>query len=349
MKKVFLPSLFLLQKSMCYFHICLLYFPGKSLKEINRDYQNDGITPTYNSTPHLSDEDEFLQNWSASPRITSHQQKSKSLSRLDSVPKYIRRERELDKRASNSALASRRLNSTPDDDSGHSTPKHPSSEYCGSETSSILFEPITPLSLHQQSTFSVSTEYNNSPFFPPAGDEHTKSPVDQEENKRKTLKHANLKMQTVNGFQAMHESLDHTLNSPGREAILNNSSGFAQDQNAPAAPPRRSKISKNGTEANNNSPKIQDAITPKYTTADSAQTIKTPLLKRTETPHNQTLPVPRPSKLTKSNVLRHSFHHGTRPSIDYAHSLGRCPWSCITRFSNLKPSKNVTKILYKKW
>jgi len=105
MKKVFLPSLFLLQKSMCYFHICLLYFPGKSLKEINRDYQNDGITPTYNSTPHLSDEDEFLQNWSASPRITSHQQKSKSLSRLDSVPKYIRRERELDKRASNSALA----------------------------------------------------------------------------------------------------------------------------------------------------------------------------------------------------------------------------------------------------
>ena len=245
--------------------------------------------------------------------MAAQQKKSKSLSRLDSVPKYIQRERELEQAKSHTALASTRFTPTPDADSGLSTPKRPSSEIYGSETSSILFEPITPLSM-QTSAFSPSTDiHQHSPNGVFTDEELTFDRHYQPKGVKPKSSSFSAAMEPMNGFQAMHNSLEQILNSSGTESTKLN-------KTAPAAPPRRSKASKNDVpSSSNNSPKIQDAIEPKYTTSDSAQTIKTPILKRTD-PANESLR--QPSKLTKSNLLRHSFHHGTRPTLEYAQSLG---------------------------
>ncbi|XP_066933232.1 uncharacterized protein [Clytia hemisphaerica] len=281
---------------------------SKSVKEVNK------AKHSLNHIPQTSDDDYFVQNWSAStPRITTQQKKSKSLSRLDSVPKYIQRERELEQAKSHTALASRRFTPTPDADSGLSTPKRPSSEIYGSETSSILFEPITPLSM-QTSAFSPSTDiHQNSPNGVFTDEELTFDKHYQQKEIKPKSNSFSAAMEPINGFQAIHNSLEQILNSSGVESTKLN-------KTAPAAPPRRSKVSKNNAPtSSNNSPKIQDAIEPKYTTSDSAQTIKTPILKRND-PTSESLR--QPSKLTKSNLLRHSFHHGERPTLEYAQSLG---------------------------
>ena len=300
------------------------------------------------------DDDQFVQNWSsdiASPRIQKQQKnKSKSLSRLDSVPKYIQRERALDQAVSHTGLASVALTQRDGDRA------RPLSEHYESEASSILFEPLSkPTSRGTQSNESIldtsSLEANNV-------DASNSSPRKVKSNSTKktgssmTSLKSSTPMQPVNGFQAMHNSLDQILlNSPasptsdgGKSPTFSETPRSSNSKPALDAPPRRSK---NGgksassgainnltsTNNNNNSPKIQNAIEPKYTNSDSSQIIKTPILKRSGIEEDQqqskTASLPplftsdrKPSKLTKSNVLRHSFHHGARPSLDYAQSLG---------------------------
>ena len=316
----------------------------------------------------INDDQQFVQNWSsdvASPRIQKQQKnKSKSLSRLDSVPKYIQRERALDQAVSHTGLAS--VASTPDGDRAR-----PLSElHYESEASSILFEPLSkPTSRDVQSTdsmFDTSGNQANDVDVSKSSPHKIKPTSTKRTASSPTASKKFTPMQPVNGFQAMHNSLDQILlNSPTSSTSSNGGGGksptFSEtprsgtsgksNKTAPAAPLRRSKIggklassgainlASSTNNNNNNSPKIQNAIEPKYTNSDSAQTIKTPILKRSgiddeeqqqQQQHQpfKTASLPpmannrKPSKLTKSNVLRHSFHHGTRPSLDYAQSLG---------------------------
>ena len=268
---------------------------GKSLKEVNRVYpsttknafinQSLHTMPLHTSDDDINTDDEFVQNWSdvASPRIQKQQQqqkkKSKSLSRLDSAPKYIQRERALDQAVSHTGLAS--VASTPDGDSAR-----PLSDY-ENEASSILFEPITPLSMQTSLFSSQNLQFNDSVLGGAgAGGIDNDSTADMRRDSNPTSSpikikssngHNSTPMQPVKGFQAMRNSLDQILlNSPTSSTpvgVGNSTTDTPRSNNntAPAAPPRRSKIGGKSTSgalnspSANNSPKIQNAIEPKFT------------------------------------------------------------------------------------
>ena len=300
------------------------FLSGKSLKDVNGagnniKKRNNGLKlnqsmrtipkASYNEDDGDGD-DGLVQNWSdiaeaSSPRITTenkqqqqqnNKRKSKSLSRLDSVPKYIQREQAMDQAVSHTGLASVSLASTPEHGKESGKRERPLSEsyYVDSDASSVLFEPITPISM-QGSMFSIQNgSYNsnivqsndsifdensktnktmedtvNTKSSPTAVAPSTKTkPKPSSPTTTTTPISPQAMMKPVNGFQAMSNSLDQILMTGDN------------NRNAPVVPPRSSKISSiNSTQANN-SPKIQNAIEPKFTTADSALTIKTPILKR---------------------------------------------------------------------
>ena len=208
-----------------------------------------------------------------------------------------------------------------------------------SDTSSVVFQPISPLmsltSFHD-GTPETPFESKRSLFSDRLNNELEDIQQQQKQTQKQQQRPSHFGFEPVDSFQEMKGSLSQTFD----ERNLNNS---VSEPNTPKSFSEKKNTSASNSTKNSSSskksrtPKIQNAIEPKFTLTDVPQIVKTPILRAKDDGALRRAGGGSlgGNALSKSQVLRHSFHNDSRPRLGYAQSLGKSSFN-FTMFNILR-------------